>query len=140
MKKNKYNVLKQWFTFTCDEKTDLLYFFTNNHYIHTWFENNGHTKFENVLTLNDYDLFIQAINDSTNVIPDEFDKYFPDYFIEDYSLWDNSSDNYWSDNRAYRENCKFEMEKIFDILWDINDDMEGHTGVLKYHIYHNTLY
>jgi len=139
MKKTKYNVLKQWFTFTCDGKTDLLYFFTNNHYIHTWFENNGHTSFENVLTLKDYDLFIQAINDSTNIIPDEFDKHFPDYYVEDYSYWDPSSERYWSDTRDYRYHCQREMENLFDVLWELNDDMEEDTGVLRYHIYHTTL-
>jgi hypothetical protein len=43
--------INQWFTFTYnhDKSTELLYSFTNNHYIHTWFEQNGYTEFENIL-------------------------------------------------------------------------------------------
>jgi hypothetical protein len=31
------------------------------------------------------------------------------------------------------------MENLFDVLWELNDDMEEDTGVLRYHIYHTTL-
>ena len=138
MSNSKNRNLKQWFTVTFNEdnSTDLLYSCTNNHYIHTWFEKNGHTKYENVLNLKCYDSFVQAINESTNMIPDDFDKYFPCYFIEDYSLWNMDTCDYWSNVPEYREHCKAEMEKLFDILWNINDAMEESSCILKYNIFH----
>jgi hypothetical protein len=137
MENSKYRNLKQWFTFTFNKNnnTDLIYTCTNNHYIHTWFERNGHTKFKNVLNLDDYNSFIQAINESTNMIPDDFDTYFPDYFIEDFSLWNMDTEDYWKTN-DYREHCKSQMEKLFNILWEYNDYMEEHSGILRYHVYY----
>jgi len=138
MGNSKHSFLKQWFTFKFeDDSTNLLYSCTNNHYIHSWFERSGHTSFTTVLDLKDYDLFIQAINESTNMIPDDFNTHFPDYFIEDYSLWNMDTCEYWNNVSEYREHCKSEMEKLFDILCDYNEDMENGSGILTYHIYYS---
>ncbi len=140
MGNEKYSFLKQWFTFTFSNKntTELIYSCTNNHYIHTWFEEHGYTDFENVISLEVYDKFIHSINESSNMIPDNFDEHFPDNYISHYSLWNMDLGNHWRNKKDYKEHAKEQMEIIFNKLWEYNDYMEdGTKGVLKYHIFYH---
>jgi hypothetical protein len=139
MGNEKYSFLKQWFTFTFkkDNSTTLIYSCTNNHYIHTWFENHELTNFKNIMSKEILDCFIHAINESSNMIPSDFDKYFPDDYVKYYSLWDMDNQKHWSSLFSYRENCKEQMSKLFDNLWEIHNMIEdGTEGILKYHIYY----
>ena len=135
----KYSFLKQWFTFTFndDNKTDLIFSCSNNHYIHTWLEKHGYTSFENIISPKDLDLFLQALNESINKF--DFDIYFPEEYIEDYSLWNMDIGHYWSGVEDYREHAKKQMEILFNKIYDISqDEINGPTkGVLNYHIYYN---
>ena len=137
----KYSFLKQWFTFTFNnDTTDFIYSCTNNHYIHTWLEEHGYTSFKNELSTKDLDLFLQALNESSNRFPpDDFDIYFPEEYIEDYSLWNMDIGHYWSGVKEYREHAKKQMEILFNKIYDISqDEINGPTkGVLNYHIYYN---
>ena len=69
MDNSKFKFLKQWFTFTFnDNKTDLVFSCSNNHYIHDWMEEHGYNKFENTLSTEDLDLFLRALNESMILI------------------------------------------------------------------------
>ena len=137
----KYSFLKQWFTFTFNnDTTDFIYSCTNNHYIHTWLEEHGYTSFKNELSTKDLDLFLQALNESSNRFPpDDFDIYFPEEYIEDYSLWNMDKTGYWDSIEEYREHAKKQMETLFNRLWALSQDSNNEIimGVLKYHIYYN---
>lgn len=137
MGNSKHSFLKQWFTFTfSDGSTDLLYSCSNNHYIHSWLEERGYSSWINVLNLKDYNLFIQALNESTNMIPDIFEEHFPDNLMKNYTLWNMETGHYWSNVSEYREYCKAEMEKLFERLYEFDDDIEKSNGILEYHIYY----
>ena len=137
MGNSKHSFLKQWFTFTySDGSTDLLYSCSNNHYIHSWLEERGYNSWVNVLTLKDYNFFIQALNESTNMIPDIFESHFSDSYIENYSLWNMERCSYWSSVYDYKLNVKKEMETLFERLYEFDDDIENGNGVLEYHIYY----
>jgi hypothetical protein len=139
MYKSKYSFLKQWFTFTwnIDNTTDLLWNCTNNHYIHTWLENRGYTSFENVISKEDLDDLIQHINESVNEIPPNFNVHFPDSFIENYTLWNMETGNYWNSIYEYRNYIKEQMEKMFEQLFYFQDTLDnGRQGILKYNIYY----
>ena len=88
MGNSEYSFLKQWFTFTysSDNTTDLIYSCTNNHYIHNWLKECGYTSFKNEIKVEDLDLLTTALNNSVNMIPDEFETNFPDEYISGYSL------------------------------------------------------
>jgi len=137
MGNSKYSFLKQWFTFTfSDGSTDLLYSFSNNHYIHNWLEERGYNSWVNVLNLKDYNLFIQALNESTNMIPDIFEDHFSDNLIENYSLWNMETGHYWGSVDDYKLNAKKQMETLFERLYEFDDYIEKGNGVLEYHIYY----
>jgi len=139
MGNEKYSFLKQWFTFTLDdESTDLVYTCTNNHYIHTWLEKHGYTDFENIISKKDFDLFIQALNESSNFIPDDFDIHFPEKFIENYSLWNMDLSDYWESKIEYRKHIKEQIDKLFDKLFYYQEHLDnGGKGMLKYNIFYN---
>ena len=72
----KYSFLKQWFTVSYDDKSvDLIYSMTNNHYVHGWLEERGYYNFENIITKDDLDIFLTALNESSNTVY-SFDDYF----------------------------------------------------------------
>jgi hypothetical protein len=137
MENPKFKFLKQWFTFTFndDNKTDLVFNCSNNHYIHDWMEEHGYNKFKNTLSTEDLDLFIRALNESSNMIPDDFDLHFSEN--ENYTLWNMEIGHYWSDVEEYREHAKEEMETLFNRL-NLSQDSNNETtmGVLKYNIYY----
>ena len=139
MGNSKFSFLKQWFTFTFnnDNKTDLVFSCTNNHYIHDWMEEHGYTSFKNILSTGDLDLFLHALNESSNMIPDDFDSHFSE--SKDYSLWNMDIGHYWSGVKEYREHAKEQMETLFNRLWALSQDSNNEIimGVLKYHIYYN---
>jgi hypothetical protein len=140
MGNEKYSFLKQWFTFTytTNNSTDLIYSCTNNHYIHSWFEEHGYTSFKNVIRKDDLDLFIHALNESSNMKPDSFDTYFPDNYVKYYSLWDMDSKKHWTSVMLYKEHVKEQMSILFDTLWETQYMIEdGTEGVLEYHIYYS---
>ena len=140
MGNSKHSFLKQWFTFTYDKDNtaDMFYSCTNNHYIHGWLEEHEYTSFENVISKEDLDSFIQALNESTNMIPDDFDKYFPEKYIENYTLWDMDNVKNWKNVRDYREHTKEQMEELFEHLFYFQETLErGHEGVLKYNIFYS---
>ena len=133
----KYSFLKQWFTFISEDGvTDLVYSCSNNHYIHSLLEGYGHTSFENFLNLVDYNKLIQALNESTNMIPDQFEKHFPDSFIENYSLWNMKTRHHWDSVNNYKIEVKKEMGELFENLWYFNNLMEKNIGILKYNIHY----
>ena len=39
-------------------------------------EEHGYTSFKNILSTGDLDLFLHALNESSNMIPDDFDSHF----------------------------------------------------------------
>ena len=135
----KYSFLKQWFAFTFndDNKTDLIFSCSNNHYINDWMEEHGYTNFKNVLSTNDLDLFLRALNESSNMIPDDFDLYFSE--SKNYTLWNMETCSYWYNTEDYRDHAKNQMEILFNSLWEVSQDSDNETtmGVLKYHIYYN---
>lgn len=139
MGNEKNSFLKQWFTFTFgkDKRTTLVYSCTNNHYIHTWLEKKGYTEFRNIISQDDLDDFIIALNDSSNMIPNSMNDFFPDSYIENYSMWNMDNGTHWSFIEDYREHAKEQMSKLFDGLWDIQDMLEdGVEGVLEYNIFY----
>ena len=96
MGNSKHSFLKQWFTFQyhSDKSIELLYSCTNNHYIHEWFEARGYTSFVNIMSTEDLDLFITALNESGNMVRDDsFYEYFPE--SENYTLWNMDKSEYW---------------------------------------------
>ena len=139
MGNSKFSFLKQWFTFTFnnDNKTDLVFSCTNNHYIHDWMEEHGYTSFKNILSTGDLDLFLHALNESSNMISDDFDSHFSE--SKDYSLWNIDIGHYWSGVKEYREHAKEQMETLFNLLWALSQDSNNETtmGILKYNIYYN---
>jgi hypothetical protein len=140
MGNEKYSFLKQWFTFTFDrdKSTMLIYACSNNHYIHTWLEEHGYVSFKNTMSKDDLDLFIHALNESSNMIPDDFSVYFPDEYVKCYSLWDMDRKTHWSDISSYREHAKEQMSVLFENLWDVQNMIEhGTKGVLEYHMYYS---
>ena len=140
MGNEKYSFLKQWFTFTFDRDntTTLIYACTNNHYIHTWLEEHGYNSFKNTMSKEDLDLFIQALNESSNMIPDEFDVHFPEEYINCYSLWDMDGKKHWYNISEYREHAKEQMSVLFENLCDIQLMIEdGTEGVLEYNVYYS---
>jgi len=96
----------------------------------------GYNKFKNTLSTEDLDLFIRALNESSNMIPDDFDLYFSEN--ENYTLWNMDIGHYWSDVEEYREHAKEQMETLFNRLWEVSQDSNNKTtmGVLKYNIYY----
>ena len=138
MGNTKYSFLKQWFTFTyADGSIDLVYNCTNNHYIHSWLEQYGYTSFENIISKPHFDLFIQALNESCNMIPPDFSTYFPDSYIEDYSLWNMDIGHYWDSKSEYTDHIKEEISKIFENLFYYQEHLDsGRTGILKYNIFY----
>ena len=140
MPPSKYSFLKQWFTFTwdMDNTTDLVWSGTNNHYLHTWLETRGYTLFENVISQDDLDELVQAINESVNEIPPIFVEHFPDEYVENYSLWNMETGHSWRSLSEYREHTKQQMEKMLEQLVYFQDSLDdGYEGVLKYNIYYN---
>jgi hypothetical protein len=95
----------------------------------------GYNKFKNTLSTEDLDLFIRALNESSNMIPDDFDLYFSGN--ENYNLWNMDTGCYWSDVEEYREHAKEQMETLFNRL-NLSQDSNNETtmGVLKYNIYY----
>ena len=139
MGNEKYSFLKQWFTFTFDSNktTTLIYSCSNNHYIHTWLEEHGHTSFKNTMSKEDLDLFIHALNESVNMIPGDFDVHFPEEYVKYYSLWDMDGKKHWSNISEYREHAKEQMGVLFENLWDFVLMIEhGTKGVLEYHMHY----
>jgi hypothetical protein len=140
MPPSKYSFLKQWFTFTwdMDNTTDLVWSGTNNHYLHTWLETHGYDLFENVISKDDLDDLVQAINESVNEIPPIFEEHFPDEYVENYSLWNMETGHSWRSLDEYREYTKEQMEKMLEQLVYFQDSLDdGYEGVLKYNIYYN---
>ena len=140
MGNSKHSFLKQWFTFTYlkDNTVDMFYSCTNNHYIQGWLEEQGYTSFENIISKEHLDTFINALNESSNMIPDDFDKYFPDKYIENYSLWDMDNVKHWNNVEEYREHIKEQMSKLLENLLYYQEVIEnGYEGVLKYNIYYS---
>jgi hypothetical protein len=116
----------------------MFYSCTNNHYIHEWLEEHGYNSFENILSKEDLDSFINALNESSNMIPDDFDKYFPERYIKNYTLWDMDNVKHWNNVREYREHTKEQMEKLFEHLSYVQEMLEeGYVGVLKYNIFYS---
>jgi hypothetical protein len=140
MGNSKYRFLKQWFTFTYDKDNtvDMFYSCTNNHYVHRWLEEHGCSEFDNIISKELLDSFIYALNESSNMVPDDFDKYFPEHFIENCTLWDMDNVKYWNSVREYREHIKKEMVKLLENLFYFQEIFkDGYTGVLKYNIYYS---
>jgi hypothetical protein len=135
MGNSKHSFLKQWFTFTYpkDNTVDMFYSCTNNHYIHGWLEDHGCTSFENVISKEHLDNFINALNESSNMIPGDFDKYFPDKYIENYSFWDMDNVKHWVDIKEYQEHTKEQMSKLLEHLFNYQEI----NGTLKYNIYYS---
>jgi hypothetical protein len=140
MGNSEYSFLKQWFTFTysSDNTTDLIYSCTNNHYIHNWLKECGYTSFKNEIKVEDLDLLTTALNNSVNMIPDEFETNFPDEYISGYSLWNMDSIKYWSSSYEYTLHAKEQMSKLFEGLWEVEENIrQGVVGILEYHIYYS---
>ena len=133
----KYSFLKQWFTVSYDDKSvDLIYSMTNNHYVHGWLEERGYYNFENIITKDDLDIFLTALNESSNTVY-SFDDYFSKVYIDNYTLWDIDKSDYWSSVEDYQKHVKLQMCYIFDELWDVNKTIEsGISCILKYHVYY----
>ena len=94
--------------------------------------------FKNTMSKEDLDVFIQALNESINMIPGEFDVYFPGEYVKYYSLWDMDRKTHWSDISSYREHAKEQMSVLFENLWDVSNMIEyGTKGVLEYHMYYS---
>ena len=76
----------------------------------------------------DLDIFLTVLNESSNMIPDDFDKYFPEEDLVNFNkqiVIDNK-------NRS-----KEQMSELFERLWDIQDMIEdGTEGILKYNVYY----
>jgi hypothetical protein len=134
---SKYSFLNQWFTFTYsnDKSDNLIYSCTNNHYINEWMEKHGYTEFKNTLSTVDLDLFIHDLNESSNMVEDFFDDYFPE--ISNYTLMDKSSN--WSDIGEYRFYSKEQMKLLFNKIWEVSQDSNNETtvGFLTYHNYYS---
>ena len=141
MGNEKYSFLKQWFTFkhTCSHnETDIVWYGTNNHYIHSWLEKHGYTDFTNTINEKDLDLLIHALNESSNTTPDSFSEFFPEEYIENYSLWNMDKKKYWPGLYSYQEHAKKQMSVLFDGLWDVQHALEhDYPGILQYHIFYN---
>lgn len=134
------SVLKQWFSFTYEDtgKTNLIYYCTNNHYIHTWLERHGYTEFKNIISDKDLESFICDLNESSNSHEDDFDTYFPPDYIGGYTLWNMDVRKYWRSVSEYKDHVKVQMCDLFDNLWEVNDMIEdGVKGRLEYNIYYN---
>ena len=140
MAHSKYSFLKQWFTVTWDDNklTDMFYSCTNNHYLQGWMEERGYTAFENVLKQDDLDYLIFCLNEPWKATDDDFNKYFPEKYIKDYTLWNMDKGEYWDDAWVYRRYSRDQMSKMFDELWEVQENLDaGKTGVIKYNIYYH---
>ena len=147
MGNEKYSFLKQWFTFKhtgSHNETDIVWYGTNNHYIHSWLEKHGYTDFTNTINEDDLDLLIHALNESycpcdkRDTVHDHFSEFFPEVYIENYSLWNMDKRKYWTGLYSYQEHAKKQIGDLFDSLWDVQNSLEsGYTGVLQYHIFYN---
>ena len=141
MGKSKNSFLKQWFTFKFseDNSSELMYSFTNNHYIQGWMEAHGYTEFKNEIKLEDMDKFIFEINEIYDNSEVTFNKYFPEKYIEEYSLWNLEKKDYWYSLDEYKEHVKEEMSKLFDNLWENWDNLENGNveGTFEYNMYYN---
>ena len=138
MGNSKDNFLKQWFTFTYpnDTITDLVYSFTNNHYIQGWFESHGYNSFTNIISKQDLDSFIYALNESSNL--SDFSDNFPELYISNYGLWDMDNIRHWSNKKSYQLFSQEQMGKILEKLWETQHAIEsGVSGILKYNIYYS---
>ena len=125
--------IKQWFTFTFkkDNVTNLLYNCSNNHYIHNWLEERGYTDFENIMSKEDLDKFLNVLNESSNMIPDCFDTHFP--VEENFNFNKKTNFNFNKQINLSKE----QMSELFESLWDIQDMIEdGIEGILKYNVYY----
>ena len=105
--------INQWFTFTYkqNQTTNLICSCTDNSYVHKWFKTRGHTALQNVLSKNDLDDFLTALNESSNAVPDNFNTYFsedPEYYISDKKR-----------KLVYIEQVKEQMRTLFDKLFDL---------------------
>ncbi len=60
------------------------------------------------------------------MIPDQFEKHFPDSFIENYSLWNMKTRHHWDSVNDYKIEVKKEMKELFQNL------MERNIGILRY--------
>ena len=137
--KCKNSFLKQWFIIKylddsgVEESTDLLFNCMNNHYIQGWMEKYGYDSFKNVLNIEDVEAFVQALNESTERVPDDFDNHFPDEYIEEYSLWNTSENEYWESITEYKKHVKKEMCELVMNLEEVIDTK----GTFEYHIFFN---
>ena len=91
----------------------------------------GYVEFTNPLTLLDLDLLIHDLNESSNMVVDYFDTYFP--VVSNYPLIE-PSDN-WSTVGEYRSYSKDQMELLFNKIWEVSQDSNNETtvGELTYH-------
>ena len=133
--KAKNTFLNQWFTIIYKDKVENLLFTTyNNHYIQGWFENRGYTSFENNISDEDFDSLLYEIGevlDDNDKDINNFEKYFPDKYIENYSFWNIEKIKYWQDKDYYKEHAKNEIINIYKKLIECVGD-----GDLKYNMYY----
>lgn len=129
----KYSFLKQWFIITYADCSELLFSCKNNHYIQTWMEKHGYKLFKNELDKEGLDKFRFALIESTEIMPDEFEKHFPDEYIRDYTLWNTEKGCYWYSVEDYKKHVKKEM---WELLINLQEVIEN-KGKIEYHIFYN---
>ena len=140
MSYHKNRFLKQWFTFTYnnDKSVNMIYSMTNNHYIQGWFEEHGYDSFNNILSKFDFNLFVYELNETGNLSSDDFNDYFPDSYIQNYSLWNMENDRYWKSKEQYRSHSKYQSSILLNKLFEVQSSIEhGWGGVIEYNIYYN---
>lgn len=127
--------IKQWITYKDkDGNEDLIFNTTDNHYLHSWFEDRGFNDYKNTIELENIDKLIESINESVNCLMERLDvflKYFPDKYIEGYLMYYSRK---YKGIDGYIKHMKKELEDLFEILYDLTENKKIET--MEYHIYY----
>ena len=118
-------VLYQYFTInTKNNSEEIVINFQNNYYIHSFFKLRGYSDFMNKISKKDIDDFMEAVNESINMTPSRYSKYFN---INHGVIKDKDSGNF---------NILDNFELIFNDLYDAIETLEpvdiNNPGYIEY--------